>query len=141
MKKQLTTLLILTLMSLYSFCQTGYPRLMVIDKDTIVALTIPQLKKVNISFVKLDFQKEMNDTLNSIISSYKQAIETQKHLNASYENQISLKNGIIVEDDAIRSHSKKIELKQTRQIKWLKIQRTTFLAATAILVAKILLFK
>lgn len=123
------------------FSQTGYPRKILINKDTLVVLTTPQLKKVNMTFVRLDFFREMNDTLNSIISSYKTALSTQSDLNSSLQKQIDLKQTIIIQEEAVISNYKITEKKLERQMKWLKVQRNTFFVTTVILAAKVFLFK
>ncbi len=93
------------------------------------------------TFVRLDFFREMNDTLNSIISSYKTALSTQSDLNSSLQKQIDLKQTIIIQEEAVISNYKITEKKLERQMKWLKVQRNTFFVTTVILAAKVFLFK
>lgn len=48
------TLAILALMSTSCFSQIGYPKKIVLNGDTVIAVTVPQMKKINLTRVQLD---------------------------------------------------------------------------------------
>lgn len=62
-------------MALLSFCQDTYPRMMVINGDTVVAITVRQAKKINRTFVKEEYYRTENDSLEKKIILLETKIE------------------------------------------------------------------
>lgn len=120
--------------------QDEYPRKIVIDKDTVCAITIPQLDSANKSFVEGDKCKEEKDSLNSQIKNYETLVEGQDTVIASQGKEIDIQKNISAEKDAIIASDEKLLNKQNRQVKWLKLQRTAF-SAIAILASGILVYQ
>jgi predicted RNase H-like nuclease (RuvC/YqgF family) len=63
------------LMVLLSFCQDTYPRMMVINGDTVVAVTVRQAKKINRTFAKEEYYRTENDSLEKKIILLETKIE------------------------------------------------------------------
>ena len=55
-------------MTSYCYSQTSYPAAVVIKSDTVIAITIPQLDSVLVTYFRLDECKEISDTLQSEIN-------------------------------------------------------------------------
>lgn len=116
-----------------SISQAGYPKKIVINKDTLCALTIPQVDSVNKAFVTRDECYELRDSLFSQIGTYDALVNNQRATIKYQDKEIDLKNKIIAQKDTIiKSDENKIaELKGEKnkfenKIKWLKFQRTIF---------------
>ena len=80
--------LTLALMSTSSFSQSRYPSRVLIQGDTVVCITIPQLHKANGLFVDRMEYKQIKDTLLSEVSIYKGMV-------SNYDLQIQVKDEII----------------------------------------------
>lgn len=113
--------------------QGGYPKKIVINKDTLCAITIPQVDSVNKAFVNLDECNELKDSLFAQISTYDALVNNQRATIKYQDKELDLKNKIIGEKDVIiQSDANKIkELKEEKnkfenKIKWLKFQRTLY---------------
>lgn len=75
-------------MSTSSFSQSRYPSKVLIQGDTVVCITIPQLYKANELFVDRMEYKQIKDTLLSEVSIYKGMV-------VNYDLQIHVKDEII----------------------------------------------
>lgn len=116
-----------------SISQEGYPKKIIINKDTLCALTIPQVDSVNKAFVNLDECNELKDSLFSQIGTYDAMVNNQRATIKYQDAELEVKNKIIAEKDTIiKSDENKIqELKDENnkfenKIKWLKFQRTLY---------------
>jgi|688.fasta_scaffold487669_3 hypothetical protein len=79
-----------------SFSQVGYPKKIVIGKDTVIAVTQKQVKQLNI--LHFDY-KECNEIKDSLIANTKKdsiLIESQKKYSVSLENQLSTQGKILL---------------------------------------------
>ena len=72
--KRLTILLIFLLTAAFSFSQEDYPKLTLIDSDTLVLFTHNQVDKMNLTFLKLDEQIELNNSFLKEINLYNKKI-------------------------------------------------------------------
>lgn len=75
----LATFLILTSCS---FCQTGYPKVILWEGDTLVAMTNEQVRAINLMKVEHDYYQEYSDSLFSALESMQITIVKLKDLNA-----------------------------------------------------------
>lgn len=123
------------------FSQNTWPRRILISNDTVICITPFQLKQANLLFVDGDFYKEMSDTLRILAVKQQRAINAEQNLVTNYENQLQLKNQIISSFDTVTIGYKYLIKKNDRQIKWLKVQRTTLVVVVAATLAKIFIFK
>ena len=95
--------------------QNKYPFKTVYEGDTVVMISIDQVKKINHLFLNNDFMKEMNDTLANQNKQYVFSESLHKSLIQSYEKQISLYKGATNESTLVINNFKKIEKKLKRQ--------------------------
>lgn len=119
--------------------QDEYPKKIVIGKDTLCVITIPQLDSANKSFVDGDKCNEEKDSLNSQIKNYEILTSGQEKVIQSQDKEIGIQKIITAEKDTIIQESDKIHKRMHRQIKWLRIQRNVFAGASAILTILIIL--
>lgn len=127
--KTFLLLSILILTQLSSFSQEGYPKKIVIDGDTLCAITIDQVRKLNFVYIKDDFLKEMNDTLVVQNERYKSLSNKYSDLVKEYEVTMNLRKQVISEQDTIISNYKK-ENKRSKV-------RLIFWKTTCVLVATV----
>lgn len=140
MLKYVMMFLIFLLTTRLSFSQEDYPKKVIIDKDTVCAITIPQLDSINTFIVDLDECRELKDSLNSELSTYAKLVSGQKDVIASQEKEINIQKGIVAEKDVIIDSDTKLLKKNNRQVQWLKIQRTVF-GGIAIITTSIIIYE
>lgn len=100
-------------MKQWIFSQNQYPQKLVIDKDTVVAITPTQLSVTNKIFVERDFLKienvELNSTIqlqDSLLKSYGKQLERWKELDKTNQSIIEgfkLRENQILKDN--RKHT------------------------------------
>lgn len=107
------------------FSQERYPRKMIIGNDTVVAISVPQLKVINSVFIDLNEYKVKVDTLSHIVSQY-------KLLTDSMDEKISKLDSIIARKDLLISTYSNMNEDNLSVIKSLntKIRRTKIKAFT-----------
>jgi hypothetical protein len=123
-------------MNLLSISQNGYPKKIQLGNDIIVAFTVPQVKKLNLTFVNLDFKTTMVDTLLSLNRSYEKALSANKQLINNYENQINLKKQIILNQDTVIATYKGNCAKLEKQLKVVKVERNVLFIIALVLALK-----
>lgn len=123
-----------------NFCQGTYPRLVKIGEDSVCAITISQMKSINVTYVNLDACNEMRDTLKSIVGKQGFAIKAQQKLLTNKDEQLALSADMLKGQDIIILDYKKVYKRDQRQIKWLNIQRSTLAVAVIAFAAKVFLF-
>lgn len=100
-----TVLLLLTLListATLSYCQTSYPKKILVDKDTVVAITETQLKEINKTFLETEALRAETKVLktailqkDSVIANLKEVYVTNNKIDSAYQSQISYYRGII----------------------------------------------
>lgn len=115
------------------FCQTVYPRKVVIDKDTVCIISTEQVRQLNNVFIDRDECNELKDSLNSQLNTYDKLTKAQQEVINSQDKEIVLQKKIVEEKDVIIHNDEKMLKKQGRQVTWLKIQRTVLAASTLVL--------
>lgn len=124
MKSFAVTFALFLLIAPLSFSQSGYPRLTIIDGDSIVAITIDQAKKINGSRVDLyecrDLLHNMTDQALILDSLYdaQKAVGTSQALEILILEDMNRNRSGIIENiqlDLKRSHRK---LKAQKLLKW-----------------------
>jgi len=118
---------------LLAICQQDYPQKIVWNKDTVCIISISQVKKVNSTFIKLDFQKELNDSLFKLNRMLLLAVNKQKQITSSYESQLQIKKEVIELNNEFIDQLKIREEKALKQNKLLKWQRNGLLVISVIL--------
>ena len=80
-------------MSLYS--QEKYPKKLIIGNDTVVAISVPQLRTMNSVFVDLNEYKVKVDTLSYLVNLYKDLTINLNEKISTQDSIISRKNLLI----------------------------------------------
>lgn len=124
-----------------SISQQGYPRKIVIDKDTVCAITIPQLDSVNIAYVNSDQCHELNDSLNSELLNYGDLVQQQKLIISSKDKELAIQKKISLTQDSIIVIDKAIIKGHDRKVTWLKTQRTILLGVCVVVTSYIIYMK
>lgn len=91
--KWLLILMMIIPMSLYS--QEKYPKKLIIGNDTVVAISVPQLRTMNSVFVDLNEYKVKVDTLNYLVNLYKDLTVSLNEKISTQDSIISRKNLLI----------------------------------------------
>ena len=99
-----------------SFCQDIYPKVEVIEGDTLVALKLYQIKQINSIIVDRDFLRQevslLNDltnTQNRIILNKDSQIQKYQETIASYETSVSnLESSVNLQEQQLRNYSRKV---------------------------------
>lgn len=79
----------------------SFPKKFIIDNTEIIAITPIQLSKINGVFVERDGLKVENDSLMSIMNSYKELTKKLFSQSESKDSIIDMKNRIIVIKDMV----------------------------------------
>lgn len=121
------------------FCQTSYPNKVVIDGDTICQITIPQLKKVNECFVRVEYLQQLNDTLEAEQEQFYDALSRSMLIEQSLVKQVdALEKQKMLLHGMVSDYEKEVE-KKDKKIKWLKIQRNTFAVTTVVITGYVII--
>lgn len=87
----------------------SFPKKFIIDNNEIIAITPIQLSKINGVFVERDGLKVENDSLISIMNSYKELTKKLFNQSESKDSIIDMKNRIIeIKDMVIEDQSFKL---------------------------------
>lgn len=121
-------------MTKLSFSQNSYPAKVVINNDTVCAISIAQIDSINLTYVHLQECNELVDTLESTILNYGKLDSTQKSIIHVQEEQIiELQNENNIKDIIIKNDDKIIET-LTKDNKCLKLQRNILVGVAGILI-------
>jgi len=88
------------------YCQDTYPRLMVIEGDTVVAITVRQAKKINKSFVQEEYYRTVNDSLEKKIVLLETKVKNGSIIIGHREFQINQYEDILANE---RSFTQELE--------------------------------
>ena len=105
-----------------SFCQSGYPKKVIINRDTVVALTPEQVKTINISYLQLQEVKEYNALYKKTIDSYSVLLPVYDNTVQDLKNIIAIQENTISNKDELISVITNSDKKKAREIKILEIQ-------------------
>ena len=99
-------------MSLYNYSQITYPKLSLIDGDTVILLSLENLKKANVIFNERDMYKEMADTLSENIEKCLCCIQKRDMMiDSLYMDNVSRSIDLI-------DKTEEIELEKQKKFKW-----------------------
>lgn len=125
--KKLTILLSYLLIAVSVYCQTDYPRLILIDGDTVVALEPIQITKMNVAFLELEKCERLYESATEeILLLYEKdsiSFEQKKNLQEQIEKLERIDNEKSNQIDILEDKNKK----QGKQIKLLKKSRPLFM--------------
>lgn len=78
----------MTILPLLSFSQSGYPKVMVINGDTLVAITKNQQRKINLVKIERDYYRQYADSLEIGAHLLDVALVDCKELNNHFKTEI-----------------------------------------------------
>jgi len=115
--KKLIMLAILAILPHLCFSQVGYPRIIVLETDTVIAISRAQVKNLNLLHVKYDFATVQLDSLEKVAGDCQELILINKNLQTAILSKDSLVNSkdstyteiIAVKDGNIDKLQKKIK--------------------------------
>ena len=115
--KKLIMLVILAILPHLCFSQVGYPRIIVLESDTVVAISRAQVKNLNLLHVKYDFAAIQLDSLERVAIDCQELILINKDLQRSIITKDSLVSNkdsvytkiITVKDNNINKLERKIK--------------------------------
>lgn len=128
------------LTALLGYSQATYPREIVLDGDTLVAITIEQSKEINASFLDASYYKASNDSLGEKVVLLRAKIDNKDLVIGDLRVQIDNLGQIIINKDLTIEELKE-DLKETdgelikekNNNKWRKVFLKVSIAANAVL--------
>lgn len=121
--------------------QTTYPTKLIISGDTVCAISIRQVRTINVAYVDFVFYKALSDSFRVMLKQQDFIIRESNKLTATYDNQLQIKQAVIDNSRAEISNYKILDMKSTKQKRWLKIQRNGLAVAVGILALKVIFLK
>lgn len=106
------------------FCQGIYPKVVTIDNQQVVAITLSQMDSINSSFIWNEQLHTINDTLTRRLDSAYIAFRLFHQSDSAMRVQLSLRNSAIVERDTVIAGQMAVIRHQERQIvrlRWHKV--------------------
>lgn len=88
--KKLIMLVILAILPHLCFSQVGYPRIIVLENDTVVVISRAQVKNLNLLHVNYDFASIQLDSLERVATDCQELILINKDLQRSIITKDSL---------------------------------------------------
>lgn len=88
--KKFIMLAILAILPHLCFSQVGYPKIIVLESDTVVAISRAQVKNLNLLHVKYDFASIQLDSLEKVADDCQELILINKDLQKSIVTKDSL---------------------------------------------------
>lgn len=134
-------LLLWVLMNLSGYSQTTYPSKLIVGHDTVCAISLKQVRTINVAYVDLGFYKALSDSFRVILNQQEFIIKEQQKLTNTYDTQLRTKQSIIDNSRAEIVNYTLLNKKSQTQIKWLKVQRNCLAIGVAILALKIIFLK
>ncbi len=115
-----------------------YPQKIFLNGDTVCAISLFQVKQMNLSFIDLRFYRSLSDSFRVINKQQDFLVKEQDKLINACGDQLKIKQGIIDTKGLQIMDLKLLDKTNTRKIKWLSVQRNVL--AVAVLVAAVKIF-
>lgn len=104
------------MMNISSYSQNTYPKKIVIEGDTIVALEMSQIKHINATFEKLNSCNDMLIISEDYISDLNSAQEDKDRIIADYRGQITDLSELNTElNGLVQDANNRVELAEKRE--------------------------
>lgn len=94
-------LLTFLLTSISVYCQSGYPKKILLDKDTVIAITPTQLKTINIEHINYMECSELLLLKNAVVDSMTKIIALQDSVTSNLQQQISVRDNYISDKNTV----------------------------------------
>jgi len=115
MKPKLIMFALFLLITALSYSQNSYPKKIVLDSDTIVAITPGQLIRANVKFIEYDLCSSNLKESKEYIDELEQTILNKDDLIKEYNNSFNRLSGAYNELDSVSSQIEKDNIKINRQ--------------------------
>ena len=130
--KKFFTLNLFLLIAVFSISQDVYPKLAVINNDTLALLKPIDVQTLNVVFIQLDTEKALNAILTEQISIQKQQLDNQQLIKQKSDS-IFVKSLLIESEQLGQINSLSLIVKkQQKQIVILKKSRTLLIIGSGI---------
>lgn len=87
----------------FLYSQVGFPKIINLSGDSVVAITFEQVKKINLVKAESDSYKQISDSLLIQVDLYKQQNVIGINMIENMQKQLSLKDSLIKKDAEIQS--------------------------------------
>lgn len=115
-----------------SFSQEDYPKIRLIDKDTVVLITPQQVDKMNETFLQLDMCKDINESLIEQDTLSKQVISACEDALQKADQEVETCQNVVEEKDLQIENLNVVVEKQEKKIKLLKKSRNLMTVSAGI---------
>lgn len=129
--------LILAILPPLCFSQVGYPRILVLEGDTVIAITKQQQRNLNVLYLKHEYAQIQVDSLEKVAENCQDLIVINKKL----QTTLGVKDSLINNKDSI--YTQIISTKEeniTKLEKKIKKRTAIFSAIGGLLVVLIIIF-
>lgn len=122
-------------MSKLAICQTGYPKIVVFENDTVVALTRAQMKKINNLHLHYDECKETKALLEGTLDSCKVIFAIYDSMLINLKDQRNTLEEGAKESKKVITEMVKMDEKKNRKIRNLTLQNKLLKAGGILVLA------
>jgi hypothetical protein len=140
MAKKFNFLILLVSITTSIFCQSSYPKIVVIGQDTVVTFSKEQVKGLAMTKLERNMFKEMSDSCYSNAEIMKRKIDVQEQIIINFKNQLELSDSIIQQHKNIEGILQNNLQGKDEEIKKQK-RRTSIAIGVAILTTIIALWR
>jgi hypothetical protein len=140
MAKKLNFLILLVLITTSTFCQSSYPKIVVVGPDTVVTFSKEQVKGLAITKLERNMYKEMSDSCYINAEVMKRKIEVQEQIIVNFGKQLDLSDSIIQQHKSIEGILQNDILIKDDEIKRLRT-KTWLLSTIVVITTGILIWK
>lgn len=121
-------------MSNLSYSQGIYPRKVVIGKDTVIAISVQQMKDINIAYLSLQECQDINSQYRAYLDSANTALSVQDTIIYNLQSKISLYKIAVTDRDTVIVRQQQQIASDKKEIKRLKVHKGILAIVDAILI-------
>jgi hypothetical protein len=121
---QKLTFLVCLLIAHCSYSQATYPKQTVLDGDTLVLITLDQIKTINYNFLSLEECRSLSVSYLKQIENYKNKLDKRTHLELNLRSQVvnsksivkDLEESVDILDKNVGKLEKRLRLTKTTRV-------------------------
>lgn len=121
-------------MSNLSYSQGIYPRKIIIGKDTVIAISVQQMKDINIAYLSLQECQDINSQYRAYLDSANTALSVQDTIIYNLQSKISLYKIAVTDRDTVIVRQQQQIASDKKEIKRLKVHKGILAIVDAILI-------
>ncbi|MGL6127555.1 hypothetical protein [Chryseobacterium artocarpi] len=141
MKAKLSLLLLSLLMPILYFSQSGYPKQIVSEGDSLVAITKHQVKLLNLTKVTLDRQLEINKEKDVKIKALEAELKTTEDIVSKQDERRAISEAEIANRQELITEQDKTIQQLNKSLKREKVKKGFLIGAAVVVIASVLIFK